>query len=127
MRGRAQYAESPSAANGCNNVAAMAESEQRKLDAQHLADRRFHVAFTPHGSVWCCSFWPRDPDASAPWTRKPSVAAGSTHPRERAQTSILTLGPLRSASQNMHGIEKVFCLLRFRPARRMLTATNKES
>src|SRR5437868_14285348 len=29
----------------------MAESEQRKLDSQHVADRRFHGCFTPSGKT----------------------------------------------------------------------------
>src|SRR3981189_3067977 len=42
MRGGAEHAETAGAADGCNDVAAMAEGQQRKYDAQHVADRRFH-------------------------------------------------------------------------------------
>jgi len=39
MRGRAEHAEAAGAADGGHHVAAMAEGEQGKLDAQHVADR----------------------------------------------------------------------------------------
>ena len=42
MRGGAEHAETSGAADGRDHVAAMAEGQQRKLDAQHVADRRFH-------------------------------------------------------------------------------------
>ncbi len=42
VRGRAEHAEAAGAADRRHHVAAMAEGQQRKLDAQHLADRRFH-------------------------------------------------------------------------------------
>jgi len=42
MRGGAQDTEAAGAADGGDNVATMAEGEQRKLDAQHIANRRFH-------------------------------------------------------------------------------------
>jgi hypothetical protein len=38
----AEHAEPSGPAHGGDDVAAMAEGEQRKLDAQHLADRRLH-------------------------------------------------------------------------------------
>src|SRR5689334_20097456 len=46
MRGRAQHAEASGAADGRHHIAAMAESEQRKLDPQHVADRRFHRRYS---------------------------------------------------------------------------------
>ncbi|MGX1336818.1 hypothetical protein AB7M73_002078 [Bradyrhizobium japonicum] len=37
-----QHAKAAGTADGGNDVAAMAEGEQRELDAQHVTDRRFH-------------------------------------------------------------------------------------
>jgi hypothetical protein len=48
MRGRAQHAKPAGAAHGGDHVTAMAEGEQRKLNSQHVADRRFHGWF----SLW---------------------------------------------------------------------------
>jgi hypothetical protein len=42
MRGRAQHPKTAGAAHGRHHVAAMAESQQRKFNSQHVADRRFH-------------------------------------------------------------------------------------
>jgi hypothetical protein len=42
MRGRAKHAKSAGAADGGDDIAAMAERKQGKLDSQHLAERRFH-------------------------------------------------------------------------------------
>src|ERR1700735_2008916 len=42
MRSGTVHAKTATAAARRNHVAAMAESQQRKFDSQHLADRRFH-------------------------------------------------------------------------------------
>jgi hypothetical protein len=47
MRGRAQHTEAAGAADGRNDIAAMAEGEERKLYFQHRADRRFHGFVLP--------------------------------------------------------------------------------
>ena len=39
VRGRPEHAETACAADGSNNVAAMAEGKQRKFNPQHVADR----------------------------------------------------------------------------------------
>jgi hypothetical protein len=48
--GGAEYAKTSGAAYGCNHVAAMAESQQGKLNSQHVADRGFHGRLLPCGS-----------------------------------------------------------------------------
>src|SRR5690348_10887538 len=47
MRGRPEYAETSGAADRGDHVAAMAESQQRKFDSQHVADWRFHRCVHP--------------------------------------------------------------------------------
>ena len=45
--GRAQYAETAGLADRRDHVAAMAEGDQREIDAQHFADRIFHLIGFP--------------------------------------------------------------------------------
>src|SRR4029077_13511312 len=47
MGGGSQHPETPGAAHGCDHVAAVAEGKQRKFDAQHVANRRFHRVSIP--------------------------------------------------------------------------------
>src|SRR5690242_9070272 len=105
MRGGAEHAKAAGAADGGDDVAAMAEGEQRKLDSQPVADRRFHGCALPAAAFGLLSFLIvvlTRPNASPSRAGKPSRVAAPRcctcmPPIPQAGTAVLRLALSRCA------------------------------